>query len=182
MIKVWEDKSPYKQLFKLNGHTASTGVVYQMKNKEILISSARDNTIRFWNLDTKEKIHVINGKSCFNIKGIKEIKDKILIVFGNVMIINSITLQIETIYDYKDIFINTLIDLNDGTFLCGAGWNTGNPKTQDHGVCLRINDKEKKIMGIIDKVDNNRIMALALLDNHTLLTGCANGLAKVWKL
>ena len=60
-IKIWDCNYPNHLIYILKGHSHSVYSLLQMKNKELLISSSSDFTLRIWNLFTYQCETMINS-------------------------------------------------------------------------------------------------------------------------
>ena len=59
-VKIWESSEPYQSITTpQHGHSVYS--ILQLKNKEILVSSCKNKSIMFWNIDIYVKEHTLKG-------------------------------------------------------------------------------------------------------------------------
>ena len=171
-IKVWNEYSdtPIKIL---KGHQCSLRSIIYINNRNLLISSSSDNTLRMWNMKTFQCINIINGINGFSANSLYQI-DNDRIIVGNVnyiFIVNINNCIIEkSIKDDKLGNIRAFEIINDEYILGGGPINF---------VLIKRDTFEHKFTKDVHK---GTIDSILKIGNKTILT-CSNlySIISIWK-
>ena len=162
-IKIWNSKYPYNLIKKLKGHIDFVYSIIQLKDKEILISGSRDDTLRKWNLLTYQCNTIINDAYCYNVNSIIEIDKNRVIVGGDleIIIVDIFNDKIEKIIKNNKIEnVGSLLKLRDGNILCGC----------EYGLICLIDIKMNSVIFKEDKIHNNIVYCLINLNQHQIIS------------
>lgn len=171
-IKVWNEHSetPIKIL---KGHQCSLRSIIYIKNRNLLISSASDNTIRTWNMKTFQCMNIIKGINGYSGNSLYQI-DNDRIIVGNVndiFIVNMNNCIIEkSIKDDKLGNIRAFEIINDEYILGGGPINF---------VLIKRDTFEYKFTKDVHKGTIDNILKIG---DRTIIT-CSNSypIISIWK-
>lgn len=173
-IKIWKDKPPYHCIFTLTGHRRLISSLIELKNKSCFVSGSVDGTIRFWNNSTYECERIIENVECWSNNSLVEIDNKLIVGEDNgVSIISCFELCLQCKIKFSnnigDIF--SIIDLNDGTFLCGS----------EEGCFVQIDIKECKLLSVKFKAHSDIVRCLGLYNENKIISCSREKVISVWK-
>lgn len=103
-IKIWMGVPPYKCIKTLgfNGLWGQTYSAIQLRNQEILLSSSNDQTVKFWNINSKKCFKTIKYSTLFPKDPITQLENGLIgILFTpRIFFVNPINFSIELIISY----------------------------------------------------------------------------------
>ena len=175
-IKIWNTKPPYSDtpIKVLEGHSDSVISLLYIKERDIMLSSSRDDTLHLWNMSTYQCDKVIEGVYCYFTNSLYQIDKDRVIVGGkkSFSIVNIDKCIIEKrIVDESLEYVRCFLKLRDNkTILCGC----------NNGIfCFYdMNTEQYKITN-----DNHHssITDLLLIDDNTFLSCSRDSTIKVWR-
>lgn len=170
-IKIWSASHPYNVITELNGHLDSVISILQIKNKEILLSLSKDNTLCKWNLTTYERVKVIDKVR--NSNELIEINEDLIMVSKekSVTLININKEIIEKkIMDNQLDFIS-FMKLRDDNILCGG--NNGEMSIFD----IKLN----KFSFFKEEGHEDGITCILNIQNNLFATCSYDSTIKIWE-
>ena len=175
-IKIWKSNPPYSDtpIKVLEGHRHYVFSLLYMKERDIMLSGSRDDTLRLWNMSTYQCITVIEGVYCCFTNSLYQI-DKDRVIVGGVnsfSIVNIDKCIIENRIEDKSIgYVRCFLKLRDNkTILCGCKYGK---------FCFYdMNTKQYKIT---NNHHHRIINDLLLIDDNTFLSCSTDTTIKVWR-
>ena len=175
-IKIWKSNPPYSDtpIKVLEGHSNSVASLLYIKERDIMISGAIDETLRIWNMSTYQCITVIEGVYCCYHNSLYQIdKDRVIVGWVNSFSIVNIDKCIieKRIKDESLGYVCCFLKFRDNnTILCGC----------EYGIfCFYDMNTEKYI--ITKNNHHSVIFDLLLIDDNTFLSCSFDNTIKVWK-
>ena len=175
-IKIWKSNPPYSDtpIKVLREHSNSVNSLLYIKERDVMLSGSRDDTLRLWNMSTYQCDKVIEGVDCCFTNSLYQI-DKDRVIVGGVnsfSIVNIDKCIIEKRIEDKSFRgVYCFLKLRDNkTILCGCGYGI---------FCFYdMNTKQYKITN-----DNHHrdINDLLLIDDNTFLSCSIDTTIKVWR-
>ena len=188
-IKIWKAEKPYSQepLKVLEGHEEGVFTIYQLKDKEILVSSGLDKTIRFWDINLYQCTTIINDSMCTHNNSIFQYDGERILVGTTekeIIVINIPNKKIEKrLKDDSISNVCSFIRLSNGTILFG----------DSSGKIGKINFKNYSLQIVKDimvcfipcegyeEPPNDYVNCLVNLDDDKFLTGSSFTCLKIFK-
>lgn len=183
IIKIWDltypyDKNANKCIKQLEGHESFVYSMLYIKNKDILISGAFQEGIRFWNMTNYQCISVIGDIDICGPNSMYMLDERRLIVgeYGKFSIINIDNCVVEEkICDNKEDDskrgMYCFMKLRDGyTLLCGT----------ETGEYIYYNLISKKIINV-STAHQNAITDILRIDDHSYYTTSCDLKVRIWK-
>ena len=171
-IKIWKSNPPYSNtpIKILKGHHNPVNSLVFIKERDLLISGAKDKTLRLWNMSTYQCDTVIEGVYCCESNALYQI-DNYRVIAGwrnTIYIVNIDKCIIEkTIEDQSLGFVYCFLKLRDNTILCGC----------DYGL-YDINEKHYKTLL---NNENNCINDLLIINDNTFVSCSNNKTIEIWE-
>ena len=174
-IKIWKSNPPYSNIpiKVLEGHESGVRSLLYIKEKDIMISGANDNTLRMWNMSTYTCDNMINGVNCSGTNALYQIDENTIIVgeYQKFTIVNISRCVIENICQNKTLYyVNCFLKLTDNLILCGC----------DNGIFYLYNKNTNKGKIIKDDDENKKINDLLPLNDETFISCSGNCPLRVW--
>lgn len=168
-IQIWNGKEPYNKLAVLDKHSFGVSALIQLKEKEILVSSGLDKTLRLWNLTNYECITTVSDISYANT--LLESGDFIIIgSFNNVTVFNLKSMKIiYSIDEQNGGFFNSLLELRNGNILIGNSYG----KVYLYDVYSNKHAVKKQPLA-------SNFSVMIHINKNTFASGC-NKKLKFWK-
>ena len=175
-INIWKSNPPYSDspIKVLEGHSFFVTSLLYIKERDILISGSRDDTLHLWNMSTYQCDKVIEGVDCCFTNSLYQIdKDRVIVGgYDSFCIVNIDKCVIEKrIKDESLGDVRCFLKLRDNkTILCGCSYGI---------FCFYdMNTKQYKITN-----DNHHrtINYLLLIDDNTFLSCSEDSTIKVWR-
>ena len=163
-IKIWNSNHPYNILATLQGHTYPVFALVQLKRKETLISGAKYNSLRSWDLSIYQCTTIINKVECCYKNSMIEIDNQRIVVGGlnKITIINTDKYMIEHIIQNDKLdYVYSLMKLRNGNILCGC----------EYGImCIYDIHKESFLFINEAKSNNCDILDLFQINEHQFIS------------
>ena len=157
---------------ELIGHTKTVNSIEFMKEKNMIVSLSRDNTVRVWSLETFQCVSVIEGMSGYMKNQLVKLDEERCVVSEQfLMTVVDIAKAkiIKRMNHYVFVEPNKFVYLRDNVMLCGCrmAFCYLNIKNLSYSM---------KFYGVKDKLYD-----ICKISDHELLTCSDNGTIKVWK-
>ena len=174
-IKIWNDSEPYNCIATLIGHTDIISSILQLKGQELLVSCARDQTLRIWSLINYQCITVINKVKSYDTGGMMEIKGNRVLVGGEstITVVDIGKLRIEkTISEPFLDYIYSACYLDNDKYIFG----------NYNGDFIIYNEASNTIERKIDKV-HSKCISFILRINDKMISSCSeDNSIKIWSI
>ena len=173
-VKIWKSSPPYSQkpIKVLKGHSSNVTSLLYIKERNIMVSGSKDETLRLWNLSTYQCYKVIEGVLCCLTNSLYQIDNDRILIGGefSFCIVNIDKCAIENTIKNESLrgVLCFLKFRDEKTILCGC----------DDGIFYFYNMDTQQYR-ITKNNHNEHISDLLLLDNCTFLS-CSD-VIKVWK-
>ena len=168
-IKVWNINKPNNLIMVMKGHSESINRIIYIEDKNYLLSTSNDLSLRLWSMKTYQCISIIpffgNGQSMLSIDD-----DNVIIgTVDYIKILNLTSLAIKqeiNIEQYKGVY--SMIYIGKGIYFCGTA--------KGKLLIYDINSNE-----IIQEVQYHKdtVATMLLVNTHIFLSGSFDEL-KVW--
>ena len=183
-IKIWKSNPPYSDtpIKVLEGHSNSVySLLYDylvtllyIKERDVMISCSRDDTLCLWNMSTYHCITVIEGVDFCFINSLYQI-DKDRVIVGGVFsfsIVNIDKCIIENRIEDKSFrYVDCFLKLRDNkTILCGC-----------YNGIFCFYDMNTEQYKITKNNHHKDIKDLLLIDDNTFLSCSDDNTIKVWR-
>lgn len=170
-IKIWSSIYPYSFINYLEKNDKLVNSIYQIKNKELLVSCSMEGT-KFWSLTTYQVQCIFSNIYSFNSNIIQINENTIILCYQDKIIsINIETYQIELMIIDKVIkSFDCLVYLKEDLLISG----------NDNGNIYMININEKKINLIYEKAHSLMITDLVSLSDDKIISVSSDGFIKEW--
>lgn len=170
-IKIWNSNTS-SLITILKGHTHIVKSIIKLKNKKILVSVSKDDTLRKWNLSSYKCVTIIQNVNCFSCNGLLEFDINKVIVGGKykITMVNLDKDFIEQVYSSVNLeYFNSFMILRDGNILCGG----------ENGMTCIYNIKTNTASFKKDRIHNSLINDLLRIDKYTFAS-CSNEIT-IWE-
>ena len=174
-IKIWNSNEPYNCIATLKGHNNSVSSILQLKGQELLVSCARDQTLRIWSLITYQCITVINKVKSYDTGGLMEIKGNRVLVGGKstITVVDISKLRIEkTIYDPLLYTLYSVCYLDNDIYIFG----------NYNGDFIIYNEANNSITQKIEKAHSNYIPFILRISDKMIASCSADNSIKIWSI
>ena len=175
-IKIWKSNPRYSDtpIKVLEGHSFFVTSLLYIKERDILISGSRDDTLHLWNMSTYQCDKVIEGVECYSTNSLYQIdKDRVIVGGANSFsIVNIDKCIIEKRIKDKSIGnVYCFLKFRDNkTILCGC----------KYGIFCFYDMKTEQYK-ITNDNHHRAIKDLLLIDDNTFLSCSEDSTIKVWK-
>ena len=174
-IKIWKSNPPYSDtpIKVLEGHSYYVISLLYIKERDVMLSGSRDDTLRLWNMSTYQCDKVIEGVQCYDTNSLYQIdKDRVIVGHNSFSIVNIDKCVVEkTIEDKSLCVVYCFLKLRDNnTILCGC----------DKGLFCFYDMKAEEYK-ITMKNHKGLINDLLRINTNTFLSCSFDKTIRVWK-
>ena len=180
-IYEYEYKACFHEKRKNYMCTLTYDNILKINNKEFIVSSSKNEQIKFWNWNSRDYSCIITLKNIEitnTLSSMCLINDDILCIIGNELnglyLIDIYTYQIikNVMTDYKTIY--SITKCSNGTFICDV------TITQKKNLFIKCEYENNKV-NIISKISHKKkYLSCIEYNNHSIICGDDNGLIQLW--